>query len=605
MNIFSLLLFFACINYLYLGISAYRLDRDARVNRIFLMICLAFALWAFSFSLMNGTTDRHAAFHWYAVSVIGWILFLPLSLHLFLLLSRRDRLINAATLALMYLPAAGGIVYAEMWMLHPGVLRAVPGGWVPVFDIGSPPLYIFMVSCFLYLGAGFISLYLWGRRSRFRREKKQMKVILGVSIVSMLLSYIFDNILPGLNMAVIPLTAPLMGMIWVAGTWYAIKKYRFMTLDTSFAAGEIIDSMRDLLVMIDYSGLISHVSIHTCETLGYRESELIGMSMNKLVAENDFLEKEWALFADCSADSGVMEIHFRTSAGDSIPVLLSGSALRDGEGDLLGLVFVGHDLRETRMLREMQRMVDIDMEMAAHVQSGIFPARLPETDEWEIFLLFRPVSPVSGDFYDFYVTGGKLRGVSLFDVSGHGVAAGLITMIAKSIVSRAFMENDGDPLNSVMERINAELVKEIGHLDNFITGSIIRFHDGGVEYVNAAHTHLLVRRASDGSVSPITLPGSEFRGPFLGVPDIMSGFRTITFGVSPGDRLLLYSDALVESSNVMKLQYGLERLVDSFGKAPTDALDETVEYIMQDLKQFTGEQAVRDDLTIILLKRNT
>ena len=109
-------------------------------------------------------------------------------------------------------------------------------------------------------------------------------------------------------------------------------------------------------------------------------------------------------------------IQVKMKAGGSIPVRLSASALRDREGDLIGIVFVGYDLRETKKLLEMQRIADIEMEMASLVQSGIFPRNPPSVREWEIAVHFRPVTPVSGDFYDFYESNGRLDGVSLFDI---------------------------------------------------------------------------------------------------------------------------------------------------------------------------------------------
>ena len=166
---------------------------------------------------------------------------------------------------------------------------------------------------------------------------------------------------------------------------------------------------------------------------------------------------------------------FITSAGNTIPVRLSGSALRDSEQDLLGIVFVGYDLRETRKLVEMQRMMDLDMEMAARVQTRILHTEPPQSRDWDLHLVFRPVIPVSGDFYDFYETDGNLHGLSMFDVSGHGVSAGLITMIARSIVFRVFRSSDDIPLDIVLDKINEELIEQIGDIDNFITGTLLRF----------------------------------------------------------------------------------------------------------------------------------
>ena len=601
MNIVSILLFFSFMNYLYLGITTYRLDSKSHVNRLMLLVCLTFAIWAFAYFFMHATENRHAAFNWYAFSVFGWNMLPPLLLHLSLLLSHKERFINAATLLLMYLPAAAGVIISEQFLIHQGMLKRIPGGWTHVYDITDPRIYLIMLFYFACLTAAMTSLLVWGMHARFKREKKQMRVILVTSTISVALTLTTDYILPALYIDLFPLMAPLFGMIWLFGQWLAIKKYRLMTIDTSFAASDIIKSMKDLMVMVDYQGMIREINPHTCSTLEYHAEELYGKSIDVLVAEKQILDDELRLFADPSRESRIIDMHFKTRAGRKIPVRLSGSALRDSEKDLLGIVFVGYDLRETRKLMEMQRMMDLDMEMAALVQSSIFHSGPPRSADWDLHLVFRPVFPVSGDFYDFYETDGILRGLSMFDVSGHGVSAGLITMIARSIVFRLFRSSDNISLNTVLEKINEELIEQIGHLDNFITGTLLRFSESTVEYVNAGHTQLLRKRAPDRTVSVINLEKSDFRGGFLGVPDMVSKFMLVTFSVSPGDQILLYSDELVEASDAGNEHYGLERLMDSFRRAPVSTAEDAVEHIMRDLRQFLGGQPLRDDCTVILM----
>ena len=89
-------------------------------------------------------------------------------------------------------------------------------------------------------------------------------------------------------------------------------------------------------------------------------------------------------------------------------------------------------------LENARSIADRDMKMAINVQRSLFPNK-PINTEWDIAIMFKPMSGVSGDFYDFYeARGGGLNGVGLFDVSGHGIASGLITMLAKTIIGRQF-----------------------------------------------------------------------------------------------------------------------------------------------------------------------
>lgn len=603
MNPLSILHLFAFFIYLYLGIATYRLNKKSAVNRIMLLLCLFLAVWALSYGFMHATEVRQTAFRWHQISSIGWNMFIPLLLHLCLLVARRGRYLQAWMIVLMYGIALADVIVAIFFMLSPGMLRRLPWGWTAVYDISYPPVYLFMSGAALYFCIAMYYLYAWGRKARLLREKKQMRIIFATSVISMTLALLTDNILPVMKVAVVPLVGPLMGMIWVIGQWVAIKKYRLMTLDTSIAASEIIKSMKDLMVLVNYRGRVSQVSPRTCELLGYGASELNGLPFDVLVVEKKVLADELRSFEEPSQENRVFDIQLKKKSGGIIPVRMSGSAIRDREGDLLGIVFVGYDLRETRKLIEMQSSIDQDMEMAAHVQSGILPSHPPDSSEWDLFFVFRPLIPVSGDFFDFYESANGLQGVSLFDVSGHGVSAGLITMIAKSIVFRVFKNSDRFPLNSLLEKVNTELVKEIGHLENFLTGVILRFRGDTVEYVNAGHTQLLCRRAGDSSVSIINREDADFRGPFLGVPDMITKFKLLAFTVSPGDQILLYSDALIEARGEGNKHYGMARLMEAFHNAPAATSEVTMDFIMRDVNNFLGERPFRDDLTVILLTR--
>ena len=161
-------------------------------------------------------------------------------------------------------------------------------------------------------------------------------------------------------------------------------------------------------------------------------------------------------------------------------------------------------LAETnKELEQTQHVARVDMEIAANVQSSLFPKEPPVVKEWDIAYAFIPMSGVSGDLYDFYIHDNILDGIALFDVSGHGIASGLITMIARSVFYRNFNKGKENPLHEVLEKINRVLINEMGQADNYLTGILLRFNSDTVEYVNAGHSDLLCRHAATGCVETI------------------------------------------------------------------------------------------------------
>jgi serine phosphatase RsbU (regulator of sigma subunit)/HAMP domain-containing protein len=254
-------------------------------------------------------------------------------------------------------------------------------------------------------------------------------------------------------------------------------------------------------------------------------------------------------------------------------------------------------------LKEAERIAGLDMSMASNVQSSFFPKDPPRSDEWEITFLFRPMSGISGDMYDFYEKNGNILGLSLFDVSGHGIASGLITMIAKTVIFRNFHGIEDRKLHEIMESVNDELIKEIGKVDNYLTGLLLRFGGNRVELVNAGHPDPLYYSGKDGRVKVVDIKGSSIKGMFLGIEIMKGSFNTLSFTMNRNDMLLLYSDCLLESKNPSGEEFGLKRLVQALKETGAGDTKAILNGIAGALTEFTGTERLTDDLTVILVRR--
>lgn len=567
-----------------------------------LIVCLNFALWSFAYAFMHASEDIDTALCWYHLSTLGWLYFIPYIVHLLTLLSRNERIIGKLFYLAVYGTPTAALIWVNGYLVDTSLMHRVPGGWTTVYDIGIVWITLYLAAYYGILGIAWYTLYRWGKKNSFRRVRKQVRIFLVTSIISLTGASFFDNILPFAGVVRFPLIAPIIILVWMFGLWYAIHQYGMMKIDTSFAASEIINSMNDLLFLTDHEGFIRQTNQHSCRILEMEQKDIAGRMIHDIIREKELVEKAVAIFHESNMDHGSIEVSFIPRKGNDIPVQLSMSVLRDSEGDLLGMVFVGYDLRENRELRRIQCMMQTEMEMAAQIQSRMSHSTPPKDTAWDISIVFRPLSPVSGDFYDFYESGGVLEGFSIFDVSGHGVSAGLITIIARSLVFKGFTSQKDRPLDEVLSTINEELVKEIGQLDDFMTGILIRFNDGTAEYVNAGHTQLLMRRA-DGSVEEINNKDRDIRGAYLGIDSIVPKFTVMKFAVNHGDQILAYSDGLVECVDGAKRRYGLERLIASFTSAPTGNTDAIMAHIIGEVERFIGSRPLRDDLTALLFLR--
>ncbi len=247
----------------------------------------------------------------------------------------------------------------------------------------------------------------------------------------------------------------------------------------------------------------------------------------------------------------------------------------------------------------------IDMELASNVQSSIFPKEPPESSGWDIALTFKPLMGLSGDFYDFYYNGQKLGGLSLFDVSGHGVSSGLITMFAKPLILRLYKRMNSTQLGTVMGRINEIIYDEIGDLDNYITGLLLRFTGNHVEYANAGHPDILYKKQGSESVKIISTDEDSVKGKPLGIFNKGIYYNTVRFDMEKDDVLLAYSDCLIETMNSRNEFYGLNRLVDSLNSAEGKTSHEIMDHILKSFYSFIDIGLINDDFSIIIARKLT
>ncbi len=254
-------------------------------------------------------------------------------------------------------------------------------------------------------------------------------------------------------------------------------------------------------------------------------------------------------------------------------------------------------------ITEHQRIAEKDMFMAVNVQKSIVPQKAPGVNNYDIGLYAKAMSGVSGDFCDFYIENDLLIGAGLFDVSGHGIASGLLTIVSKSIICRNFMNYRDAHLGRVMEYINQELMLELENVDNYLTGILLRFKDERVEYVNAAHTELLLKRYNSDTVITCTHREKEIKGMFLGKSLLQSNYLPLQFTLKTGDMLLLYSDCLIEQKNNDAEEFGFERVKDAFRTAVGNSAQEVCNSIVESFNQFKGSVDLADDLTIIVIKK--
>lgn len=244
------------------------------------------------------------------------------------------------------------------------------------------------------------------------------------------------------------------------------------------------------------------------------------------------------------------------------------------------------------------------MKLAVYVQQSFYPRNVPALEGWDIAYTFKPMAGVSGDLYDFFIEKNDLHGIALFDVSGHGIASGLVTMLAKNIISRKFTSDTNVSLSRVMSEINDTLVKEKGNVENYLTGLLIRLSGNQVEYINAGHPVVFYRNAASGKIHPVEVKDGEMSaGGIVGIDGLAPDFKTLKFKMNKGDSLIMYTDCLSESRNARGDEFGTNRIAEIFGECKGSSAKAKMDEVLARFGEFTKGVALKDDLTVIVVEK--
>lgn len=134
-----------------------------------------------------------------------------------------------------------------------------------------------------------------------------------------------------------------------------VSKLQESTVSKDYLSN-IIDSMTDIVIVVNADGIIQTVNPSTLELMGYDEQELIGKSITEIVKEEEQkMFQGIALEGLTKADSvrGI-ETRCKTKSGALLTMLFSGAVMRDAAGDVEGIVCVAQDITERKHMENMK-----------------------------------------------------------------------------------------------------------------------------------------------------------------------------------------------------------------------------------------------------------
>jgi len=250
-----------------------------------------------------------------------------------------------------------------------------------------------------------------------------------------------------------------------------------------------------------------------------------------------------------------------------------------------------------------------DLDAASKVQAALLPVAMTDVPGYSFGWRFKPSAWLAGDILNFFRLDERYVGLYLLDVSGHGVAAALLSVTVSRFLSAArdaasllwWREDDAEhyrlqPPAAVAARLNHRFPfdDKTGQYFTLVYG-LLDLHTHRLRYVSAGHPGVIhVPRAGAGNLIEVT-------GYPIGVST--EPYDEHEVELSPGDRLFVYSDGVPEAMDAADTCFGSDRLLAQLDDSQNQPLEGALDSLIDRIDRWRGGGHVHDDLSVLALER--
>lgn len=238
--------------------------------------------------------------------------------------------------------------------------------------------------------------------------------------------------------------------------------------------------------------------------------------------------------------------------------------------------------------------VKAEIDAANRIQGALLPVDAPQLVGATVASHYRAATEIGGDYFDFLPQPGGEIGIAFGDVSGHGLTSGIVMAMAKSALL-VQVDYDSSP-KVVLEVLNDIVMKTAPKriLMTFFFG-LLDPRAQALRFSSAGHLDPYVFRAETKKLEALSSWGFP-----LGVRR-REGFREHTVDFQPGDRLVLYSDGLIEAIDDDGEPFGFDRFEQTIVGAGHLGADDMKKALLNAVRKFTRNRPPEDDQTLVVV----
>ena len=381
---------------------------------------------------------------------------------------------------------------------------------------------------------------------------------------------------------------------------------------------KIFEHSYDAIFVVDPAAdLILDANPRACALLGYARDELLARPLSAVHPDGLALLRRFAEDATASGEGRTYELACVTRGGGTVAVEVSCSRIDlEGRGCLVCLARdVSERKRHDEGLRRDRERARRELVAAARIQESLLPHRLPAIPGIRTAWIFHPCQELAGDNLDIIPLGDNHVGLYVLDVSGHGVAAALLAVIAQRLLSPGpgrdsllYRPRSGprgaraaDPARIVDPARVAQLLDQRIR-PHLLPGQYLTLIYGVLDLGSREF-----RFASAGHWGPVHVPRHgparllHARGFPVGVMEDVD-YEEHAVRLAPGDRLYLYSDGLPEATDPSGEQFDYPRILATLVRFRHRPLGAGLAKLAERVQEWRGQPRLEDDLSVLALE---
>ncbi len=257
--------------------------------------------------------------------------------------------------------------------------------------------------------------------------------------------------------------------------------------------------------------------------------------------------------------------------------------------------------RQKLVLQEKQKQLNQDLQSAAAIQQSLLPDRSPIIRNLRIAWRFEPCEAIGGDIFNLHWVDEHYIGVYMLDVCGHGVPAALIAVAASQFMhsDKGLWGNSCQLMSPETVLLNLDEAFPFERFDTYfsIICATIDVTSGAMTYSCAGHPPPVLIR-TDGNLEVL-----EKRGPVIGTGwGDGSRFGQEQLKLNLGDKVILYTDGLLEGRNTDGEAFGNQRFLETLRGCGQETIDRVVDRVYGQMKGFRRGAKPDDDISLLGLE---